>query len=97
MSSESRAELTIVVTATVPDGGLADFNAYEAAVLPLLAEYGRLQRRLVSEDGRREVHIVSFPSRDAFDAYLRDPRRVSFAPLLERSNATVTAVEMRDC
>jgi hypothetical protein len=92
---ESR--LTIVVTARVPSAGVADFNAYEAGVLPLLDDHGgRLERRLVGEEGRVEVHIVSFATRDGFDAYRRDPRRADLAALLERSGATVSVVEMRD-
>jgi hypothetical protein len=98
MSNESRASrLILVVTARVPDAGIADFNAYEAGVLPLLGEHGGLlERRLVGEEGRIEVHIVSFPTREAFDAYVRDPRRAELAPLLARSGASMTAVEMRD-
>src|SRR4051794_23241437 len=39
--------ITLVLMARIPAEGVADFRAYEDAVLPLLPEFnGRLQRRL---------------------------------------------------
>jgi len=61
--------------------------AYEDAVLPLLADHGaRVAYRGRRVDGQDaalpfEVHLLWFPHRAAFDAYLADDRR---ADLLER-------------
>ena len=56
-------------------------SAYEDAVLPLLVDHGaRVLYRGVRAAGQDptlpvEVHLLWFPSRAAFDAYLADPRR----------------------
>jgi hypothetical protein len=82
--------LKFLMIARIPDGGLPDFDAYEAAVLPLLAEHGgRLDRRLRSADGGLEAHVVTFPGRAEFDAYRADPRRAAATPLLEASAAVI--------
>jgi hypothetical protein len=89
--------LTFLMIARLPDGGLADFDAYEAAVLPLLAEHGgRLERRLRAVDGGLEAHVVTFPGRAELDAYRADPRRGAAAPSLEASGAVVELHEVRD-
>jgi hypothetical protein len=50
------------------------FQRYEDAVLPLLTLHGgEVQRRLRSADGTTEVHVLSFPSEDAWRRY-RDDR-----------------------
>ena len=77
-----------LLVARLPAGGLTDFDAYESAVLPLLAEHGgRLERRLRARDGRGEAHVVAFPDEDAFAAYRADPRREAATPLLRSSGA----------
>jgi hypothetical protein len=89
--------VTYVMVARLPEGGLPDFDAYERAVLPLLAEHGgRLERRLRTPDDRVEVHLVSFPGDDAFAAYRADPRRSSAAPLLQASGAAIELLAVRD-
>ena len=50
--------------------GVEAFQRYEAAVLPMLERHdGRLERRLRTADGQAELHIVSFRSRSAYEAY----------------------------
>jgi hypothetical protein len=68
--------VVVVVVAQLPEGGVPAFARYERAVLELLGEHGGgLERRLRSEDGRTEVHLVRFPSSAALAAYRSDPRR----------------------
>jgi hypothetical protein len=89
--------VTYLMLARLPEGGLGAFDAYEGAVLPLLAEYGgRLERRVRTPDDRLEAHLVSFPTEDALDAYRADPRRSAAAPLLESSGAQVQLLAVRD-
>lgn len=89
--------ITYLVLARVPEGGLAAFDAYERAVLPLLADHGgRLERRLRTPDGRTEAHLVSFPGDPEFAAYRADPRRADAAPLLAASGAEVELLAVRD-
>jgi antibiotic biosynthesis monooxygenase (ABM) superfamily enzyme len=87
--------VTIVLIARIPAEGIADFRAYEAAVLPLLPEYnGRLERRLRNQDGTTEMHIVSFASEADFQNYRNDPRRTAQAPLLKKSSAMLERLAM---
>jgi hypothetical protein len=80
--------VTYVLIADVPADGLAAFQEYENAVLPLLGEHGgRLERRLRSANGRREIHLLWFPHPQALDAYRADPRRERLTPLMETSRA----------
>ncbi|MEM7777231.1 MAG: hypothetical protein AAF732_16635 [Pseudomonadota bacterium] len=89
--------LTLVLIARIPLADVADFAAYEDAVLPLLDAYGgRLERRLRSDDGTVELHVVSFPSRHAFEQYRKDPLRIRHAHRLEASGATLELSEMSD-
>ena len=88
---------TYALVARVPVAGRADFLAYEDAVLPLLGRHrGVLERRLRTDDGLTELHIVSFPSSAAFEAYRADPQRVAYAHLLERSGASLELLEVSD-
>lgn len=91
------AYVTLALIARIPPDGVADFQAYEAAVLPLLAAHGgRLERRLRTGDGGIEVHIVSFADRTGLDAYRADPARALAAPLLARSGAALELIEGND-
>ncbi len=76
---------------------MAEFQAYEGRVLPLLAEHGgHVERRLRSADERVEVHIVAFDSPAGLAAYVADPRREALAPLLARSGAEIELLEVAD-
>ena len=88
MGYAGSTRLTFVLIARVPPDGVADFQAYEAAVLPLLSEHGgSLERRLRNSDGTIEVHIVSFESDQNFQDYRNDPRRTALSHLFEASAA----------
>ncbi|MBW7971964.1 hypothetical protein HYH08_21150 [Bradyrhizobium sp. BR 10289] len=89
--------VTFVLIARIPPEGIADFRAYEDAVLPLLPEFnGRLDRRLRNPDGTVEMHIVSFASEADFQTYRNDPRRAAHARLLEKSAAKLELLPMQD-
>lgn len=86
-----------LMIARLPEGRADTFDAYEAAVLPLLAEHGgRLERRLRTLDDRVEVHLLSFPDDAHLAAYRADPRRGAAAPLLVASGAEVELLAVRD-
>jgi hypothetical protein len=89
--------LTLVQIVRVPAHGVAAFRRYESLVLPLLSRHGGLlERRLRAADGLTEVHILSFPSRDAFDAYMRDPDRQRHLALKDESAASAELLEVTD-
>lgn len=79
----------------VRPGTEAVFHQFEESVLPLLARHGgRLLYRvrpaadavIASEIGvPYEVHLVAFPSREAFTAYVGDPERFRYADLKNES------------
>ena len=97
MTDHQTNPVTVVLIARIPPEGIADFRAYEDAVLPLLPEYnGRLERRLRNQDGTVEMHIVSFASEADFQNYRNDPRRTAQAWLLEKSSAIREALPMTD-
>ena len=61
-------DLVLALIARVPASGVSDFQAYEARVLPLIAEYGgTLERRLRNEDGTVELHVLRFTTRGGLD------------------------------
>jgi uncharacterized protein (DUF1330 family) len=81
----------------VPAEGVAAFQRFESLVLPLMPRYGgALVSRWRGRDGEFEVHVVSFPSQEALDAYKADPERVAVLALLESSGAKTELVEVVD-
>ena len=97
MTDDRTNRVTAVLIARIPAEGIADFRAYEDAVLPLLPGYnGRLERRLRTPDGTVEMHIVSFACDADFQNYRNDPRRTARAALLERSGAVLERLSMTD-
>ena len=97
MGHATSARLTSVLIARVPPDGVASYQAYEEAVLPLLSEFGGLlERRLRNSDGTVEVHIVSFDSDQNFQRFRSDPRGASLAHLIEASAAKNELFAMTD-
>ena len=87
--------VTYLLVARLPAEGIAAFEEYERRVLGLLGVHGgRLARRLRSADRLVEVHLVEFPSTEAFAAYRDDPRRGAHAELLEASGAATELLEL---
>ena len=97
MDLETAQRPTFVLIARVSMDGVASFREYEDAVLPLLSEFGGLlERRLRNSDGTVEVHIVSFDSEQSFQRFRSDPRRASYAHLMEKSSANNELIAMTD-
>jgi uncharacterized protein (DUF1330 family) len=97
MGLETAQRPTFVLIARMSMEGVASFQQYEDAVLPLLREFGGLlERRLRNSDGTVEVHIVSFDSEQGFQRFRSDPRRASYAHLMERSAANKELITMAD-
>lgn len=93
----TRQGLLLGLIARIPEDGIAAFNAYEALVLPLIAEHGGvLQRRLRTDDGRTEIHLVWFPSEAAFAAFRENPRRTRHAALMTEAGAATELLRLLD-
>jgi hypothetical protein len=89
--------LLLAQVVRVPEDGVDDFRRFESAVLPLLPEFGaRLERRLRSLDDGVEIHILWFPSHDALQLYLGDPRRQEKLHLLHQSQAAAQLFHVMD-
>jgi molybdopterin biosynthesis enzyme len=89
--------LVLASVARVPLDGVAAFQSYETAVLPLLREHaGTRERRLRNSEGTLELHIVRFATREEFEKFRADPRRLTAAPLLAKSGAVVELMELKD-
>lgn len=94
---DNRPRLTFVMVADVSPEAVPSFRDYEGKVLPLLPRHGgRLERRLRSEDGLSEVHLVSFESRDGYESYLTDPERQGHRPLIEGRGVEQRLLEVTD-
>lgn len=76
----------ILIRLWIHNGREADFEAYERKVAGIMARYGgvidrtiRPSRRSDTSDEPFEVHLLKFPNRDLYDAYLNDPERQSLS------------------
>jgi uncharacterized protein (DUF1330 family) len=94
MTTDADGPITLVFLGHASVAQADRAAAYEDAVLALLAAHGA---RLVYRGRRRddqdatlpfEVHLIWFPDRAAFDAYLADERRVD---LLRRFGEVFTS------
>jgi hypothetical protein len=80
--------LVIVVSLWLKNHDVAAFEACEHAAADLMAAHGgRIDsaiRCAADAGGPFEVHVVSFPSVAAYDAYRTDPRVLELRPLREQ-------------
>jgi hypothetical protein len=89
-----RPRYTVVAVVEVPADGVAALQRYEDLVLPLLHRHdGLLERRLRTPDGTTEVHVLSFPSVEAYRGYAGDPARLSHRDLLTGADVRQRVVE----
>jgi hypothetical protein len=87
--------VTYLMVARLDPRGIEQFAEYERLVLPLVGQHGgRLERRLVTADRLIEVHLVWFPSTEAFSRYRDDDRRTAHAHLLAKSAAEIELLEL---
>jgi hypothetical protein len=91
--TDARGGFTLAFVGWAAPDLAAAASAYEDAVLPLLADHGaRVEYRGRRADGQDaslpvELHLLWFPSRSSFDAFMTDPRR---AGLLEQHGDVFT-------
>jgi uncharacterized protein (DUF1330 family) len=79
----------LVVTLWIDRSRVQEFEAYEGRAADVMSRHGgRIERAIRLEDSAEngnpfEVHLVSFPSRQAFEEYREDPEVQSLAPQRE--------------
>ncbi len=87
--------MRLLVEIDLSSADLTLFDAYEAAVLALIPEHGgKVEARVRTTDGRREVHPIAFPSAAAFDAFKADPRRLARSADFQRCGARSEVTEV---
>lgn len=95
--SDPDEPFTLVFIGHADPGSAALASAYEDRVLPLLTDHGaELQFRGLRSAGEDpsaplEVHVIRFPHRHAFDAYMADERRLA---LLEEFGDVFTSKQV---
>jgi len=87
----------------IKEGAQETFHAFEDEVLPLLIDHnGNLVYRIrpkadafvaASADLPYEIHVVTFPSKDDFERYKNDPRRLESLPLKTNSVERIVLIE----
>jgi antibiotic biosynthesis monooxygenase (ABM) superfamily enzyme len=76
----------ILVRLWIHKGRETEFEAYESKVARIMARYGGVIERAIRPSGGSEgsdepfeVHVLKFPSRELYDAYLNDAERRSLS------------------
>ncbi len=82
--------MLMVVTLTVRRDALDSFRTFEHEAARIMAKHGgSLERTVVlktrADEPHKEVHIVAFPSPDAYEAYRVSPELAAFMHLREVS------------
>ena len=81
----------LVVSLWISPGREEDFESFESSAFSIITRHGgSLARRLALRDGMgsqvpNEMHVVTFPDREAYEAYRADPELVSLASLRARA------------
>ena len=94
--------LVLIATLTVRRKAESAFREYEAAAARIMSRHGGNIERTIEIDGEesagtfREVHIVTFPDRPAFDAYRADPEIVALTTLRKSAIASTEILFGRD-
>lgn len=84
--------LIVVVLLAIRPGATDQFHEFELQAARILTRFGAVLERTItlepsSSNQHREMHVLSFPSRQAFDAYRIDPQLASLADLRAASIA----------
>lgn len=91
------SELLLVALVELAADGVEAGQRYEDQVLALLGRHGgRLERRLRTDDGRTEMHLLWFASRDAYESFLADPERAALRAALGGAPPTGRVLEVHD-
>lgn len=84
--------LIVVVLLTIRAGATDQFHEFETRAAHILTRFGAVIERTItleasSSNDQREIHVVCFPAKEAFDAYRIDPELTSLSELRAASIA----------
>ena len=96
------ASLYILARLWIHQGRQTEFEAYEIRMSRIMARYGGVIERAIRPSATPEgpeqpfeVHVIKFPSRELYDAYLDDAERRSLseerAAIIAKSDVLVGA------
>ena len=83
--------MVLIAILTVRRDAVELFTTYEHQAAAIMARYGGAIERTVvlasesPDTPHREVHVVTFPSSNAFDAYRADPAVLALKPMRDAS------------
>lgn len=87
----------------IKEGQESVFNEFESFAIPIISKYGgelelrtRPQKESKNEGTMEtpyEIHLVSFPSEQNFQAFLKDKERNKYVHLKEQSIKTITLIK----
>lgn len=70
---------------------------YEDTVLARLGRHGgRLERRLRTDDGRGEVHVIRFATRAGYESFVADPERAALRAALGDAAPVTRVLEVHE-
>ncbi|MFI6261915.1 GNAT family N-acetyltransferase [Micromonospora sp. NPDC051006] len=85
----------LVALVELPDAETG--QRYEDAVLALLDRHGgRLERRLRTDDGRTEVHVIRFAGRAGQQSFMGDPERLALRATLGDAAPVTRVLTVQD-
>jgi len=98
-SQAEKSPIEVVASLWIHPGRVAEFEAYEHEATRIMQKYGGVVRNVVrngdathSSDGPPfEVHVLRFPSLEAFQSYRADPE---LAVLAAERNAAISRTEV---
>ncbi|PZF96661.1 hypothetical protein C1I93_13620 [Micromonospora endophytica] len=89
--------MSLVALVEYPAGADEAGQRYEDSVLTLLPRHGgRLERRLRTGDGHREVHLIRFDTRAGYEAFLVDPERIELRQALGDTAPNTRVLEVHE-
>ena len=102
MRQDAQQSFVIVAIMTLHSGSMNLFRDHEMEAAVLMARYGGAIERTITEEppdthsAVREVHIITFPSAEAFQSYRADPDLARLADLRIAAIAHTQLIVGRD-
>ncbi|GIJ19431.1 hypothetical protein Vlu01_00550 [Micromonospora lutea] len=95
--TETAAAVCLVALVELPDAAVEAGQRYEDTVLALLPRHGgHLERRLRTDDGRTEVHVIRFDTRAGYEGFLTDPERTALRASLGEAAPQTRVLEVHE-
>ncbi len=95
--TDPAAAVRLVALVELADGAVEAGREYEDRVLALLGRHGgRVERRLRTDDGRSEVHVIRFDTRTGYESFLADPDRAAQRAALGDAAPATRVLEVRE-